>query len=341
MPEYVLNRPIGGVHDRIAEGICAAICTRDRVEQLRRALRSLLAQTVKPAEILVVDNACSDDTTRALVREEFPSVRYVWESIPGLDFARNRALVETSREIVAFIDDDVVADPDWVAAIEAVFNESGRIVVCTGKVDALSLETEGQRLFEANGGFARGDARIHLPADKGRHLHGLAAPLIAWAISVGSGCSLAVRRRTVLGLGGFDETLDSGPALPGGGDLDILWWVLDAGYEIVYEPSVRARHEHRGPLEASISQIVGHNRTLIAMLTKAVVCTRHRSRIGVFAFLLWRLVKPGVRLLQRLAGRDPLPAKVLVRMWWNCWRGLGSYAVARAFAHRRRGVGYV
>jgi len=324
----------------VTPGVCAAICTRNRTDLLRRALRSLGVTAGEPAEILVVDNAPGSPATRNLVRDEFPGARYVMEPVPGLDFARNRALRETSREIVAFIDDDVVAGPGMAAAIRDVFQEGERIAICTGKVEALSLETEGQRLFEANGGFARGEERIRLPADRKRRLHGMPVPLIAWSIGVGSGCCLAVRRRTILELGGFDEALDMGPPLPGGGDLDILWRVLDAGYEIVYDPAVQARHEHRREVEASVDQIIDHHRSLIAMLAKAAVSPCRTGRVGVLAFLAWRLAKPGVRLLSRLAGRDPLPAWALVRMWGNCWRGLGSYATARHLAERRRDTGY-
>jgi GT2 family glycosyltransferase len=324
----------------VTPGVCAAICTRDRTDLLRRALRSLTGQTPEPAEILVVDNAPGGPATEMMVRDEFPVVRYVMEPVPGLDFARNRALRETSLEIVAFIDDDVVAGPGMAAAIRDVFRESEHIAICTGKVEALSLETEGQRLFEANGGFARGVERIRLPADRKRRLHGMPVPLIAGSIGVGSGCCLAVRRRTILDLGGFDEALDLGHPLPGGGDLDILWRVLDAGYEIVYDPAVQARHEHRREVEASVNQILDHHRSLIAMLVKAAVSPCRTGRIGVLAFLAWRLAKPGVRILSRLAGRDPLPAWALARMWGNCWRGLGSYAAARRLAERRRNAGY-
>lgn len=319
-----------------AEEICAAICSRNRPEMLRQALHSLMAQTIKPGEVLVIDNAPSGPDTNLLVQNEFPAVRYVQESVPGLDFARNRALMETSREIVAFMDDDVVAKPSWISAIKTVFSENEHIAICTGKVEAYSLETAGARLFEANGGFAKGNTRIHLPAERKRRIHGLQPPLVAWSISMGSGCSMAVRRQIILKLSGFDEALDMGGALPGGGDLDILWRTIDSGYEVVYEPSVEARHKHRSGYEDSVNQIIEHNRSLIAMLTKVVVYGCHTGRTSVVAFLLWRLIKPGIRLLYRLTGRDPLPAKVLVRLWWNCWRGLISYPTARRLAERRR-----
>ncbi|MFQ5668595.1 MAG: glycosyltransferase family 2 protein [Candidatus Binatia bacterium] len=322
---------------RVGADICVAVCTRDRVKQLRRALRSLVEQAVPPAEILVVDNAPRNDCTRVLVGEEFPSVRYVRELVLGLDFARNRALREAQSEIVAFLDDDAVADRGWVESMQKAFLEHPRAGVCTGRIDALSVETEAQRAFEANGGLmAQGSERLRLPADARRQVwRWRYAPSIAWAASLGSGCNLAVRRTFAIQIGGFDEALDLGPALPGGGDNDMVWRMLEAGAEVVYEPAARVRHEHRRDLGAIFDQIVGHQRALIALVSKAAVRSRGARRLPVLAFLCWRLVKPGVRLLRRAAGRDPLPAAVLLRVWWHCWRGLGAYSAARRVAWRR------
>ena len=316
-------------------GLTAAICTRNRPNLLQRALLSLSEQTLPPNEILVIDNAPSDEAARLLVTGRFSNVRYVREPLPGLDFARNRALRESSQEIVAFLDDDAVAGPDWSRATAAVFAEHRRVAICTGKVEALLLESAGQRLFEDNGGFARGDERIHLPRDGRKRLHGMKAPLIAWSISVGSGCSLAVRRSLILQLGGFDPALDMGVALPGGGDLDIIWRALDAEYEVVYEPKVQARHEHRGEISAAVKQIAEHNRALIAVLAKTVHTTRGLRRMAVIAFLCWRLVKPGARLLLSTAGHDPLSSRALLFLWCSCWRGLGAYPAAKRLARLR------
>ena len=60
------------------------------------------------------------------------------------------------------------------------------------------------------------------------------------------------------------------------------------------------------------------------------------ARSDLAGYLTWRLVKPGVRLVRRAAGRDPLPAPVLARMWWNCWAGLVAYPRARRLARARR-----
>ena len=98
-----------------------AICTHDRPALLERALESVVGQVAAPDEILVVDNAPSRDVTRQLVRGRFPAVRYVAEPVPGLDFARNRALAEAHGDIVCFLDDDAVAAPDWADALRRNF----------------------------------------------------------------------------------------------------------------------------------------------------------------------------------------------------------------------------
>jgi GT2 family glycosyltransferase len=316
--------------------VTVAVCTRGRPVQLARALESLLGQRPAAAEILVVDNAPPDDRTRVLLAERFGGVRYLLEPVQGLDFARNRALGSAAGTVVAFLDDDAIADAGWAGALAAVFAADTSVAVCTGRVEALGRDTEGERLFEANGGFSRGLERIRLPADQARPLHGKPAPLIAWAVSIGSGCSYAVRRSAALELGGFDEALDLGAALPGGGDHDLLWRALQAGHSVVYEPAAVAWHEHRPSGEGVHAQVVGHQRALLAFLGKHLLDREGHARGPLAGYVAWRLLKPGLRLARRALGRDPLPAAVLARMWWNCWAGLVAYPGARRLARSRR-----
>jgi GT2 family glycosyltransferase len=314
--------------------VTVAICTYQRPRELARALGSLLAQNPPAAELLVVDNS-ADQSAMKLVAAEFPGVRAVAEPIPGLDFARNRALESATQSIVLFLDDDAVAGDGWVEAASGPLLRDTTVGAVTGRVEPLSLESEGQKLFEANGGFSRGNQSVRLPPDARRPLHGRKAPLIAWAVSIGSGCSLAVRREAVQRLGGFDPALDLGSALPGGGDHDIMWRLLQSGYHVIYEPSAVARHEHRKELASAKAQIVGHQRALIALLTKHVAQAEGRQRWPIAGFLVWRLLKPGVRVVRRLDGRDPLPLSLLLRMWLHCWLGLFAYPRARSVARRR------
>ncbi len=315
--------------------ITIAVCTHDRPETLRRALASARAQEPSPDETLVVDNAPTDDATREMLESEFPEVRRETEPVLGLDFARNAALREAKGDVVAFVDDDVVLEADAVDVLRRVFADD-RVAACTGRVTALCLDTDGQRLFEANGGFDRGEERVTLPDDEHRPLHGRRAPRIAWALSIGSGSCLAVRREAARAVGGFDEALDLGAALPGGGDHDMMWRLLRAGHRVVYEPELRARHEHRKGRDDALRQIIGHQRGLIAMLVKSMREAGGADRRALVAFLAWRLLKPGVRIARRLIGRDVLPVGALLRMWGACLGGLSAYDRARRLAARRR-----
>jgi GT2 family glycosyltransferase len=317
--------------------LSVAVCTRDRPDKLKRALQSLLRQQPRPHEILVIDNASASDATRELVTGSFPDVRYIRESIPGLDFARNRALREAQEAIVAFLDDDAVADEGWTEALWQVFRRQDDVGICTGRTDAYSLETEAECLFEANGGFSRGDQTVTLPSDaRHKKLHGFSAPLIAWAVSVGNGANFAVRREAAQKIGGFDDAFDLGDALHGGGDLDLFWRMLRGGYRLVYEPAARVRHEHRRDLEHMSAQLASHQKSLIAFLCKSVQHARGRQQAAVFCFLLWRLVKPGWRLCRRLLGQDPLPAGILLQIGRETWKGLTAYRQARAIAVARK-----
>jgi glycosyltransferase involved in cell wall biosynthesis len=307
----------------------AAVCTRGRPERLARTLESLERQSLPLGEILVIDNAGPGEPNAKDVTARFCRARWISEPRPGLDVARNTALDRARSEVVLFLDDDAVAEADWALHLVRAF-EASSVAACTGRVEALDVEAAGAALFEANGGYGRGDERIVLPRDAKRRLHGLPAPLIAWAVSIGSGCSLAVRRRAALAIGGFDEALDRGPSLPGGGDHDLLWRLLGAGHSVAYEPASVARHEHRATERDAIVQIAGHQRGLIAFLMKSLV-QAETGRAPIAAFLTWRLMKPGARLVRRAAGRDVLPARALLAVWADALRGLRAYPTARTY----------
>src|SRR5690349_17207980 len=68
--------------------VTVVVCTRNRPDSLRRCLDSLAILDYPELDILIVDNAPSDDRARKIV-EKHPQFRYVVESKPGLDWARN------------------------------------------------------------------------------------------------------------------------------------------------------------------------------------------------------------------------------------------------------------
>jgi glycosyltransferase involved in cell wall biosynthesis len=117
----------------------------DRPQLLRRALESVAAQRYERFEVLVVDDG-GDEDSRAVV-EEFCDSRIRWSRIPrgGVCAARNAALASARGEIVAYLDDDNVMDPDWLYAVVCAFDQRPDVDVLYGAIvvdDLLRLTGE-------------------------------------------------------------------------------------------------------------------------------------------------------------------------------------------------------
>ena len=282
----------------------------------------------------------ADDATRTLVTSGSPASATVGAGAGARLRPQSGARAGATGDVVAFLDDDAVAAENWTGALAAVFEADPKVAVCTAGSKPLGRDTEGERLFEANGGFSRGLGRIRLPADAGRPLHGRPAPLIAWAVSVGSGCSYAVRPDVALGLGGFDEALDLGAALPGGGDHDLLWRALEAGHSVVYEPAALAWHEHRAAA-AAVARPDRRAPARAARLPQQAPRARRRGpRRPLAGYLAWRLLKPGrppgaSRVRPRSAA-GPRPGAHVVELLGGPGAPIRARVGSRGHAGRRR-----
>jgi glycosyltransferase involved in cell wall biosynthesis len=109
--------------------ITVLLCTYNRCLHLPRALDSIAAQILPDTltwEIVVVDNNSSDDT-RTVVQDycsRHPGrFRYVFEPLQGLSRARNAGIQNAYGEIIAFLDDDVTAEPNWLESLTASLHE--------------------------------------------------------------------------------------------------------------------------------------------------------------------------------------------------------------------------
>lgn len=117
-------------------------------ERLAVCLHALAAQTLAPGrfEVLVVDNG-SAEPPEALVAS-FPGVRLVAEPTPGPGPARNRGVALARAPIVAFLDSDCIAEPGWLAALLAGF-EDPSVRILGGAVTIFALDPERPNLAEA------------------------------------------------------------------------------------------------------------------------------------------------------------------------------------------------
>lgn len=117
--------------------VTIAVCTYNRAEILKGTIESFLRLDMPEAvELLVVDNN-SNDCTRDLVGRYVAAngdlIRYVSEPKQGLSHARNRAIFESHADYLAYVDDDVFFDFDWLASMLAAFDQAPDAVCVGGK----------------------------------------------------------------------------------------------------------------------------------------------------------------------------------------------------------------
>jgi glycosyltransferase involved in cell wall biosynthesis len=262
-----------------------AICTHERPDDLRRALTGLQALHPAPLETLVIDNAPATAATRQVV-ESFPGVRYIHEPERGLNVARNRALRVARGDVVAFVDDDALPEPEWLDGLMPNF-QSPRVVCVTGLTLPIALETRAQELFESHCSFVRGFRR--------RVFDGQCDNPLAVG-PVGAGANMAVLRDAALGLGGFDERLDGGRPTRSGGDHEMFTRMLRAGNRIVYDPAAVAWHRHRRTMEELRQTVYGYGVGVYAMWTGLLVEAREIGVVKLawswFRHSQWRALLP-------------------------------------------------
>ena len=265
--------------------VTVAVCTRDRPDDMKLCLEALSQLDYPHLDILVVDNAPQTEGTKDLVDTHYPQVRYVREPRPGLDWARNRAILEAKGEIIAYTDDDVAVDPGWVKGLAQVFSENPDVMAVTGLVVPYELEAESQVLFEAYGGFGRGFER------KWYRKSGAKMPW-QWfgAGQFGTGANMAYRRSVFETIGFFDLALDVGTITNGGGDLEMFVRILKAGHTLVYEPKAMIRHRHRQEYEKLRKQI-------------------SYNGVGLYAYFS----------CLAMAYPDEQPSLLYIRFWWLGW----------------------
>jgi glycosyltransferase involved in cell wall biosynthesis len=104
------------------------IATHNRDELLAQTFESLAKLRIPPGQhvdLIVVANGCTDSTIsvcEAMLPKLPMEARFVEESQLGLSIARNRAVMESTGEVCAFLDDDVCVAPEWYEGMVEVYN---------------------------------------------------------------------------------------------------------------------------------------------------------------------------------------------------------------------------
>lgn len=254
----------------IEDHVTVVVATHDRPDALRGCLDSILASVGVQFDVVVVDNAPSSDATAQMLAAQYGTearLTMVREDVPGLGRAHNRGLAIARGDVVAFTDDDVLADEHWLARLAAPFRSDPEVGCVTGRIIPLELETPAQRWLESYAGYGKGrelrrfDLGANRPVD----------PLFPYtAGTFGSGANMAFRTAVLRSIGGFDELLGAGTRSRGGDDLAAFFAVVTAGHRLVYEPAALVHHRHHPEYDALRRGVFGYGVGLTAYLTKTL-----------------------------------------------------------------------
>jgi glycosyltransferase involved in cell wall biosynthesis len=212
--------------------LSAVICTHTRERYLRLAINSLLSQraATEDFEIIVVDNASSDGTA-ALATSMGSRIHYLHEPRLGLSVARNTGLHAARASIIAYIDDDAIAHPDWASSLIAAFASVGpEVSAIGGKVSPI---------WEAPRPSWLDDELVVLLSmlDYGE----LAKPLPRQTHIVGA--NMAFRTEALRSIGGFPEALGRrGANLLSREEAYVRDRLDDRGDQCVYWPAAAVDH---------------------------------------------------------------------------------------------------
>jgi GT2 family glycosyltransferase len=214
-----------GAGQKVDSRSSVVICSRNRPELLSDAVRAVLSMRTVPAELVVVDQSDrAHPDLRGLPAPDGVRLLHVPSAERGLSRARNLGVSTASGDVLAFLDDDVLPEPDWLEAITDALRAGGPRHVVTGRVDAGRPEVPG-----AWAPSVISDTRAH--SYRGRQRQDVIYPH-----------NMAMFREALDVIGTFDERLGTGSPFPSAEDNDFCYRLLVAGFTVDYHPAAVVTH---------------------------------------------------------------------------------------------------
>jgi glycosyltransferase involved in cell wall biosynthesis len=224
--------------------ISAIICTHNRHTYLGAAIDSLLVQDFPDNfEVVVVDNASNDfassDSSISRTRQAIEArlsnsrLKYVWEPELGLSAARNTGARVARSEILAYLDDDAVAGPNWLRELHSAYQNNQKLAVAGGKVKLLWPEGVSPPRWLSPG----------LAQNLGVYDLGENCVSVTAAGLTPRGVNYSIRRAFLEQIGGFDVKLGRvGKKLLSNEELRATELALELGWQVVYLPEAVVFH---------------------------------------------------------------------------------------------------
>lgn len=237
-------------------------------------------------EIVVVDNASSDDTARKVEHyaKDFPRLRMV--QLPrneGFAGATNRGAKEAANPALIFLNNDMVVEPDFVQPLLDAFGQEEGAFGVSCQIDFLDPNRPRWETGKVHAEMRQGVVRLF-------HVDRFDDDQIYPVFFAGGGAS-AYDRERFLALGGFDESVFSPVYIE---DVDLGYRAWKRGWPSVLAPRSRVHHKHRG--------------TTLRLWNESVIQSFFLKNL---AALVWKNFSSPRLLLSHLFGIVTLPERAL------------------------------
>lgn len=302
--------------------------TYGRASVLPRALESVLSQTFRDFEVLVVDDASPDQTPFVVARFSDPRLRHVrLERNQGVAGARNRGIREARGEVVALLDDDDEYRPQFLERTAEVFAAQ----------PAVSFTWTGVRWLRDRAGDSPEIVREGVWAPSFPDRESAYEAFLANR-RVGTNCGLAVRRSVLVDVGGFDEGFRGGAE-----DTDLMVRLVREHDFTVIPQVLVDLHLHGGPSLRRVSREKAHDYERLMAKNEGALARNRSLKAGLLYKTGWLYchagdVERGLRFLRGATEVRPRFAKAwLARSLFGVLGDLGApvHRFASSVLHRR------
>jgi glycosyltransferase involved in cell wall biosynthesis len=234
--------------------ISVVVPTYNAARTLDDCLNSLLKLRYPDYEVIVVNDGSTDDSDSITRRYPF---KVITTRNQGVSAARNEGLRAASGEIIAYIDSDARADPDWLSYVANTYLESD--VVGVGGPNLVPDEDNwvAKCVYRAPGG----PTQVMLDDRSAEHI---------------PGCNMSFRKWALEEIDGFDPIFTKAAD-----DVDICWRLLERGYRIGFSPSAIVWHHRRPSVKAYWQQQAGYGESEVLLERK------HPNKFNPWGHTYW------------------------------------------------------
>jgi GT2 family glycosyltransferase len=235
--------------------VSVVVALYNAARTLDECLLSLYRLNYPNYEVIVVNDGSTDES--ADIIDRYPFRKITTSKNQGISAGRNHGMKAATGEIVAYIDSDAMADPDWLYFLVATFLESDFDAVGGPNFVPKDDDWIAKCVYRSPGG----PTQVMLDDKSAEHI---------------PGCNMAFRKRALEAIGGFDHIFTTAAD-----DVDVCWRLIEKNCRIGFSPSAVVWHRRRPSVRAYWRQQVGYG------ISEALLERKHPNKFNPWGHTFW------------------------------------------------------